>query len=130
MITARIEFLQNRFTADLSQPPIRLNEKLQNNGVLTPQNMIMLDNSRTLKIHLYPDNYMGERILELVDRKTDSLGAVNRLCHMVNCMDSRDRNRFFKNIDEGKYYTLSEAQHDISKAREHRKRKIEKGAEL
>ena len=52
MITARINFLQNNITVNLSQTPIRLRDDLQNIGVLTSQNLILLDNSRTLKIEL------------------------------------------------------------------------------
>ena len=123
MITARIEFLQNKVVTDLSEPPIRLHERLQNMGVLTPQDLIMLDNSRTLRVHLYPYNYHGERLLELVDRKSDSLGALNKLCYSINRMDSRDQDRFFRKLSEGSYYTLSEAQHDVSKICEHRRMK-------
>lgn len=123
MITAGIEFLQNKTTADLSNPPIKLHEQLQNIGVLTPQDLILLDNARTLKIHLYPDNYRGEQLIKLVDRKSDSLGSINKLCYMINCMESRDADKFFKNLKEGKYYTVSEALHDVIKIRDHRRTK-------
>ena len=120
MITARIEFLQNKVVTDLSESPMKLHERLQSIGVLTPQDMILLDNSRTLRVHLYPDNYNGEQLLKLVDRKADSLGTVNKLCYSINRMDSRD-------------YTLSEAQHDVSKIQEHRRmrnRRKERSFEL
>lgn len=130
MITARIEFLQNKVVTDLSESPMKLHERLQSIGVLTPQDMILLDNSRTLRVHLYPDNYHGEQLLELVDRKSDSLGAVNKLCYTINRMDSRDRERFFKNVSEDRYYTLSEAQHDVSKFLKMRDRRKERSFEL
>lgn len=133
MITARVEFLQNKVLTKLSEPPMKLHERLQSIGVLTPQDMILLDNSRTLRVHLYPDNYNGEQLLKLVDRKADSLGTVNKLCYSINRMDSRDRDKFFKNISEGRYYTLSEAQHDVSKMKEHRRmrnRRKERSFEL
>lgn len=121
MITARIQFLQNSLTADLSQIPIRLHDDLQQMGVLTPPNLIMLDNARTLKIELYPEDNRGEYILDLVNKKSDTLGAVNRLCYSIRCMDARDKTRFFNKLDNGEYNTLSEAQQDADKMREQRK---------
>lgn len=126
MITARVQFLQNSITADLSRIPVKLHEDLQSIGILTPQNLIMLDNARTLKVDLYPKDYYGEQLLELVDRKSDSLGAVNKLCYTIHCMDNRDRNKFFESLDNNKYYTLSEAQHDIDRLREQRRTKNKK----
>ncbi|MGN1201694.1 MAG: hypothetical protein ACI4RF_00250 [Eubacterium sp.] len=126
MITARVQFLQNSITADLSRIPVKLHGDLQSIGILTPQDLIMLDNSRTLKVDLYPEDYHGEQLLELVDRKSDSLGAVNKLCYTIHCMDSRDRNKFFESLDNNKYYTLSEAQHDADKLREQRRIKNKK----
>ena len=123
MITARVEFLQNKALTKLSEPPMKLHERLQSIGVLTPQDMILLDNSRTLRVHLYPDNYHGEQLLKLVDRKADSLGTVNKLCYSINRMDSRDQDRFFRNLTEDSYYTLSQAQHGVSKICEHRRMK-------
>ena len=55
MIKAQIQFLQNSHIADLSQLPIVLREDLQQMGILTPQDLIRLDNARTLKIELYPE---------------------------------------------------------------------------
>lgn len=126
MITARVQFLQNSITADLSRIPVKLHGDLQSIGILTPQDLIMLDNSRTLKVDLYPEDYHGEQLLELVDRKSDSLGAVNKLCYTIHCMDNRDRNKFFESLDNNKYYTLSEAQHDIDRLREQRRTKNKK----
>lgn len=73
MITARINFLQNNITVNLSQTPIRLRDDLQNIGVLTSQNLILLDNSRTLKIELYPKDSCGKYILRLIDKESDTL---------------------------------------------------------
>lgn len=121
MITARIQFLQNSLTADLSQSPIRLQDDLQHMGVLTPPNLMLLDNARTLKIELYPEDNHGEYILDLINKKFDTLGAVNRLCYSIRCMDVRDKMRFFNSLDNGEYSTLSEAQQDADKMREQRK---------
>ena len=121
MITARIQFLQNSLTADLSQIPIRLHDDLQHIGVLTPQDLILLDNARTLKIELYPEDNRGERILDLIDKKSDTLGAVNRLCYSIRCMDARDKTHFFNSLESGEYSTLSEAQQSADKMREQRK---------
>ena len=112
MITARINFLQNNITVNLSQTPIRLRDDLQNIGVLTSQNLILLDNSRTLKIELYPKDSCG---------KSDTLGAVNKLCYSIRCMDARDKTRFFYNLKNGDYNTISDAQRDADKMREQRK---------
>lgn len=90
-------------------------------GVLTPQDLILLDNARTLKIELYPADNRGERILDLIDKKTDTLGAVNRLCYSIRCMDASDKTRFFDSLKNGNYNTLSEAQQDVDKLREQRK---------
>lgn len=65
-----------------------------------------------------------------MDRKFDSLGSVNKLCYTINRMDSRDRERFFKNVSEDRYYTLSEAQHDVSKFLKMRDRRKERSFEL
>ena len=126
MITASIQFLQNSLTADLSQLPIRLRDDLRNMGVLTPQDLILLDNARTLKIELYPEDNRGERILDLVNKKSDTLGAVNRLCYTLRCMDSKDVTKFFEKLDNGEYNTLSDAQRDADKMREQRKIKNRK----
>ncbi|MDR3823943.1 MAG: hypothetical protein Q3Y24_02340 [Clostridia bacterium] len=121
MIKAQIQFLQNSHIADLSQLPIVLREDLQQMGILTPQDLIRLDNARTLKIELYPENNRGERILDLVNKKSDTLGAVNRLCYTLRCMDVRDVTKFFENLDNGDYDTLSDAQHGADKLRGQRK---------
>lgn len=126
MITAKVQFLQNSITADLSRLPIKLHEDLQSIGILTPQDLITLDNARTLKVDLYSEDYYGEQLLELVDRKSDSLGAVNKLCYTIHCMDNRDKNKFFENLDDNRYYTLSEAQHDADMLREQRRIKNKK----
>ena len=126
MITASIQFLQNSLTADLSQLPVRLRDDLRNMGVLTPQDLILLDNARTLKIELYPEDNRDERILDLVNKKSDTLGAVNRLCYTLRCMDSKDVTKFFEKLDNGEYNTLSDAQRDADKMREQRKIKNRK----
>lgn len=124
MITAKIQFLQNSLVADLSCLPIKLHEDLQRMGVLTPQDLIRLDNARTLKIQLFPEDNYGEQLMYLIDTKSDTLGAVNELCHSIRCMDSRDKARFFDNLDNGKYRDLSGAQNDVDKMRTQRKRKM------
>ena len=126
MIVARIQFLQNSLNADLSQLPISLQDDLQRMGVLTPPNLMLLDNARTLKIELYPEDNRGERILDLVNKKSDTLGAVNHLCYTIRCMDSKDITKFFENLNNGKYDTLSDAQKDIDAMREQRKIKNRK----
>lgn len=124
MITANIQFLQNSLVADLSCLPIKLHEDLQRMGVLTPQDLIRLDNARTLKIQLYPEDNYGEQLMYLIDTKHDTLGEVNTLCHSIKCMDNRDKARFFDNLDMEKYRDLSSAQNDVDKMRTQRRRKM------
>lgn len=126
MITAEICFLDKSLVADLSRPPIKLHRELQDMGVLTPQDLIRLDNMRTLKIHLYPNDSRGEQIIDLVSTKSDTLGELSRLCYSVNCMDKRDADRFFENLDSGKYKTLAQAQHDTDEMRGQRRIKNKK----
>lgn len=121
MIKAQIQFLQDSHIADLSQLPIVLREDLQHMGILTPPDLILLDNARTLKIELYPEDNRGERIVDLVNKKSDTLGAVNRLCYTLRCMDTRDIEKFFESLDSGDYSTLSDAQQGADKLRSQRK---------
>ncbi|MDO5396906.1 MAG: hypothetical protein Q4G33_10165 [bacterium] len=126
MITSEISFLDKSLTVDLSCPPIKLHRELQDMGVLTPQDLIRLDNMRTLKIHLYPNDSRGEQIIDLVSTKSDTLGELNQLCYSIKCMDRRDSDRFFENLDCGKYKTLAQAQHDTDVMRGQRRIKNKK----
>lgn len=126
MIEARVNFLSNNAYIDLSRPPIELQEQLQSIGVLTNPNLIMLDNARTLKIELYADDTTGENILNLINKKKDTLGSVNRLCNHIRCMDYHDDMTFTENLENGKYSSLDEALKSAEKLREQRRIKNKK----
>lgn len=126
LIEVRVNFLSNNAYIDLSRPPIELQEQLQSIGVLTNPNLIMLDNARTLKIELYADDTTGENILNLIDKKKDMLGSVNRLCNHIRCMDYHDDMTFTENLENGKYSSLDEALKSAEKLREQRRIKNKK----
>lgn len=90
MVTANIRFLANRLMADLTCKNSELYNNLQEIGILTPPNIITLDNARTLQIHLVPDDEAGELICSIVNSKKDTLGNVQRLCRYVYCMKPRE----------------------------------------
>ena len=106
MLTAKVRFLTNNLVADLTCRSSDLQTNLQSIGVLTPVNLIRLDNSRTLQIHLKANNDIGERIIELVNLKKDTLGRVQRLCRYVYCMNSENRGKFVKKIENGEIKTV------------------------
>ncbi len=126
MIEAKVNFLSNNAFVELSRPPLEVQEQLQNVGVLTNPNLIMLDNARMLKIELYADDTTGENILKLIDKKKDTLGSVNRLCNHIRCMDYRDDMTFSENLENGKYGSLNEALKSAEKLREQRRIKNKK----
>lgn len=101
MITASIRFLTNNLIADLTCRASELHNNLQGIGVLTPPSLIMLDNARTLQIHLSPNGEMGEKIYRLVNPKSDTLGNVQRLCRLVYCMNEKDKNDLLNRIESG-----------------------------
>ena len=121
MITAMVDFLQNGLTVDLSRPPYELSEHLQSIGILTPANAITLDNARTLKVKLFPSDSTDEKIIGLINKDTDTLGKLNRLCNNVYCMDWRDETRFVEELDSGKYKSIDDALQSSDKLRERRR---------
>ena len=101
MLKGKVHFLQQSIVLDLSDPPYTMQDKLQSIGILTPPNQIKLDNARTLKVELYPEDSMGERIDALIDKNNDTLGAVNKLCYCIDGMDYRSEVRFADALDSG-----------------------------
>ena len=101
MITASIRFLTNNLMADLTCRASELQQSLQSIGVLTPPSLIMLDNARTLQIHLSPNDETGEKIYRLVNSKSDTLGGVQRLSRLVYCMNEKDKTDFLNRIESG-----------------------------
>lgn len=101
MIMASVRFLTNNLIADLTCRTSELQNNLQGIGVLTPPSLVMLDNARTLQIHLAPDDEVGEKIYRLVNPKSDTLGNVQRLCRLVYCMNEKDKNDFLNRVESG-----------------------------
>ena len=118
VLKGKVHFLQQSIVLDLSEPPYTMQDKLQSIGILTPPNQIRLDNARTLKVELYPEDSMGERIDALIDKTNDTLGVVNKLCYCIDGMDYRSEVRFADALDSGKAETIEEALKLAEKLRE------------
>ena len=118
VLKGKVHFLQQSAILDLSDPPYTMQDKLQSIGILTPPNQIRLDNARTLKVELYPEDSMGERIDALIDKSNDTLGAVNKLCYCIDGMDYRSEVRLSDALDSGKAETIEEALKLAEKLRE------------
>lgn len=108
MLTANIRFLTNRLMADLTCKGSELQNNLRDIGILTPPSIMMLDNSRTLQIHLIPNNVDGEDILSIVNTRRDTLGSVQRLCRYVYCMNDFDREIFLNKIRSGEIKSVTQ----------------------
>ena len=118
MIMANIQFLANRLVTELSCKNSELYNNLQGIGILTPPNIITLDNARTLQIHLVPDDEAGELICSIVNRKKDTLGNVHRLCRYVYCMNEQSREIFLGKIKSGEVRTVQQGIKIAEKMRE------------
>lgn len=121
MITANINFLTNNLTADLTCRDSELRAKLNSTGVLTPPNMITLNNALTLKVHLIPDDNIGEMICSIVDTDKDTLGSVQRLCRHIYCLNSRHRAAFVSKLENGEITSVEQGISAAQKMREVRK---------
>lgn len=120
MVTANIRFLANRLMADLTCKSIELQNNLQSIGILTPPNIITLDNARTLQIHLVHDDDIGEMICSIVNTKRDTLGNVQRLCRYVYCMNEQNQEAFLSRIESG---NIKSVQQGIKLAKKMREQK-------
>ena len=118
MVTANIRFLANRLMADLTCKNSELYNNLQEIGILTPPNIITLDNARTLQIHLVPDYEAGELICSIVNSKKDTLGNVQRLCRYVYCMNDQNKTAFLERIANGEIKTVQQGIKAAEKMRE------------
>ncbi len=121
MLTANVRFLTNRLMADLTCKGSELQNNLQDIGILTPPSIMMLDNSRTLQIHLVPDDAVGEDILSIVNTRRDTLGSVQRLCRYVHCMNDSDRKAFLNKIRSGEIKSVAQG---IKEAEWRRKERV------
>lgn len=118
MVTANIRFLANCLMADLTCKNSELYNNLQEIGILTPPNIITLDNARTLQIHLVPDDEAGELICSIVNSKKDTLGNVQRLCRYVYCMNDQNKAAFLERIANGEIKTVQQGIKAAEKMRE------------
>ncbi len=108
MITASIRFLMNSVVADLTCKSSELQSNLQESGILTPPSSIRLDNSRTVQIHLTPNDETGDILHSIINTKSDTLGNVQRLCRYVYCMNEKDRTDFLNRIQNGNIKSVSQ----------------------
>lgn len=118
MITADITFLTNTLTADLTCRDSELRARLNSAGVLTPPNMIALNNALTLKVRLIPDDNIGEMICGIVNTDTDTLGSVQKLCRHIYCLNSRHRAEFIKKLENGEITSVEQGISAAQKMRE------------
>ncbi len=121
MITANINFLTNSFTADLTCRDSELRAKLNSAGVLMQPNMIPLNNTMTLKVHLIPDDNIGEMICGIVNTNKDTLGSVQRLCRHYYCLNSRHQAEFMKKLENGEITSVEQGISAAQKMREVRR---------
>ena len=121
MITANISFFTSTATVDLAQSPALVRKNLNDIGVLTPTANIMLDNARTLKVELYAEDNTGENILSILDRNTDTLGTLNRLCNNIQTLDYRDDKVFTEKLADGEFSSLTDALRMTEKLKEQRR---------
>ena len=106
MMTASVKFLGSSLLADMTCRESELRQHLQSIGILTFPNMITLDNTRTLQIHLTPDDEIGEALYRLVDTSRDTLGNVQRLCRHVYCMNDETQAAFMDIIEKGEIISI------------------------
>lgn len=118
MVTAKVRFLTNNLVADLTCKSADLRDNLQSIGVLTPPNIIPLDNARTLQIHLTSNDEYGELICSLVNPKRDTLGNVQRLCRYVYCMNEQNKKVFVGKVESGEIKSVAQGIKTAEKMRE------------
>ena len=118
MITASIRFFTNNLMADLTCKSSELQNNLQSMGILTAPSLILLDNARTLQIHLTPNDETGEILHSIINTRSDTLGNVQRLCRYVYCMNDKDRADFLNRISSGSIKTVNKAIKAAEKMRE------------
>ena len=108
MMTASVKFLGSSLLADMTCRVSEFRNHLQSVGIYTIPNMITLDNSRTLQIHLSPDDEIGEIIYSLVDTNRDTLGNVQLLCRYVYCMNTENKANFLEMNEDGRIQSISD----------------------
>lgn len=121
MITANINFLTNNFAVDLTCRNSELRAKLNSAGVLMQPNMIPLNNTMTLKVHLIPDDNIGEMLCGIVNTNKDTLGSIQQLCRHFYCLNSRHKEKFAEKLQNGEITSIEQGIFTAQKMREIRK---------
>lgn len=122
MITASIKFLDNGANIDLPCKNGELMDVLGSIGVLINPNTMLLDNVRTVKIKLMPDETIGENVVSHINPK-DTLGKLNKVCNAINCLDFRDYDIIEKGLGDNKYKSLDNILEVADRLREKRRNK-------
>ena len=107
MVTAKVRFLTNNLVAELTCKGDELKKSLEEIGILTPMNLIKLDNARTLQIQLNPTDEVGELVCGIVNPKSDTLGNVQRLCRHIYCFNEQNKATFISKLESGEINSIS-----------------------
>ena len=122
MITASVRFLTNKLVMELNCKNSELYDNLQSIGVLTPPNLMRLDNARTLQVNLTPNDEVGELICAMISPKRDTLGGVHRLCRFVHCMNEKHKEVFIDKMRNGEIKTVAQGIKTAERMREENSR--------
>ena len=122
MITASVRFLTNKLVMELNCKNSELYDNLQSIGVLTPPNLMRLDNARTLQVDLTPNDEVGELICAMINPKKDTLGSVQRLCRFVHCMNEKHKEVFIDKMRNGEIKTVAQGIKTAERMREENSR--------
>ena len=107
MVTVKVRFLTNNLVSDLTCRAEELKRNLEEIGVLTPLNLIKLDNARTLQIHFQPQDETGELVCNIINPKRDTLGNVQRLCRHIYCFNEQNRTDFISKLESGEITSVT-----------------------
>ena len=107
MITAKVRFLANNLVAELTGRADEIRCGLEEAGILTPLNLIKLDNARTLQVYLIPNDEAGELVVGIVNKKCDTLGNVQRLCRHIYCLNEQNRETLLAKIKTGEINSVN-----------------------
>ena len=105
MITVSIKFLDNGVNIDLPCRNGTLRDILGSAGILINPSVLLLNNARTVKISLIPEDNMDKNIISLIN-PTDTLGKLNKVCNVLNCLDHREYDLIQKGLENNKYRSL------------------------
>lgn len=118
MITAKVRFLANNLVAELTGRADEIRCGLEETGILTPLNLIKLDNARTLQVSLIPNDEVGELVFGIINKKRDTLGNVQRLCRHIYCLNEQNRETLLLKIKTGEIDSVQKGIRFAEKLRE------------